>query len=280
MARCYGEALVHAGHGGTWSAAVDHQPGVLGHRLAVGRHRATRPPRAPRAATRSGGGGRGYAGDEAGLSRAPRAGSRLRSWLRIGPRIAALAVDPADPPGEHGARRASAGRAFDPGLLLTPEYAGGLWIDVVVGPRRRPRRASVRVAAGVLVARLRDARPTNRAPSGRPSATPPGVGRTHRVPPRATLRPARPAAAGRDLARAPRRSPTVAGHPHPPLPASEEPQLRRPRQLPLAATLAASLLAALARAPPRTRGSRSGPTSLRSAGATSLPTSGSQTPCR
>jgi hypothetical protein len=113
----YGEALVHSGHGETWHAAVTTSF-ALG--LALAAAATLRLVRLGILARRT----RAVAG--------PGAGSLLQGWLRIAPRIALLAVVLLTLQ-ENVERGALAGGAFDPWLLLSAQYAGGIWIAIAVG---------------------------------------------------------------------------------------------------------------------------------------------------
>ena len=117
----YNEALVHAGHGETWSVAV---PTSL--LLAVGL--------ATVAALRLAQLGllvrrHGHAPAAPGGALEPR--PLLRAWLRIAPRMALLGVVLLSI--QENVERSGIGQSMPgPGILLTPEYAGGLWITIGV----------------------------------------------------------------------------------------------------------------------------------------------------
>lgn len=145
----YGEALVHAGHGETWNAAVTTSlvlalgfAGLGALRLArlgllVRRHGP-----APEATT-------------AGLEPRP----LLRAWLRIGPRIALLGAVLLSV--QENLERVAIGQAAPgPGILLTPDYAGGLWITLAVGLAVGLVAALFDWRRRVLLAKLRAARPS------------------------------------------------------------------------------------------------------------------------
>jgi hypothetical protein len=149
----YGEALVHAGHGGTWSAAVTTSIalGVVLAALAVARlvhlWLLVRQHPTIRGVTH-----RGASALPSGPWSVP------RTWLRVGLRLAAMTVVLLTVQ-ENAERGAFAGRALDPLLLLTPEYAGGLWITFAIGFTAGFVVALFSWPHSVLVARLRDARP-------------------------------------------------------------------------------------------------------------------------
>jgi hypothetical protein len=145
----YGEALIHAGHGESWSAAVGTslllatglavlataRLAVLG--LLVRRSGPPRP--------------RTHAALELRLL--------LKIWLRTGPRLAVVGtlLLSIQENVEHG----SSGMSMPgPGILLTPEYAGGLWIALAVGLAVGFVAALFEWRRRVLVGRLRLARRT------------------------------------------------------------------------------------------------------------------------
>jgi hypothetical protein len=144
----FGEALAHAGHGQTWNAAVTTSlllaaglAGVAAVRLArlglLVRRRDAAPGNAP-----------------AGLERRP----LLRAWLRLAPRMALLSVVLLSV--QENLEQAAIGRApAGPGILLTPEYAGGLWITIAVALAVGLVAALFDWRRRVLLAKLRAARP-------------------------------------------------------------------------------------------------------------------------
>lgn len=150
----FGEMLVHTGHGESWTAAATTSL-VLGGALAalaairlarlgllVRRHGATR--------------------DAVSGGLGPR--RLLRAWLRIAPRLTFLGVVILSI--QENLERASIGRAMPgPGILLTPEYAGGLWIAIAVGLAVGLVAALFEWRRGVLLARLRAVRPRARRAS-------------------------------------------------------------------------------------------------------------------
>ena len=126
----YNEALVHAGHGDSWSAAVAMSV-VLGVGLiALATFRLARLGLLVQRRAAAAGVSRGA------LSRVETTAvdrlQLLTMWLRVGPRTALLtaALLTIQENLEHAAiGQASAG----PSILLSPEYAGGLWIALAVG---------------------------------------------------------------------------------------------------------------------------------------------------
>lgn len=142
----FGEALVHAGHGESWSSAVSASLALGGllagfavFRLArlglVVRRRAVAPLTAGHLEPRA----------------------LLRAWLRYGPRLALLNVVLLTL--QENLERASSGLAAPgPGILLSPEYAGGLWIALGVGLAVGLVVAMFDWRRRALLARLRAAR--------------------------------------------------------------------------------------------------------------------------
>jgi hypothetical protein len=151
----FGEALAHAGHGQTWNAAVTTSlllaaglAGFAAFRLVrlglLVRRRASGP-------------------GASGLEPRP----LLRAWLRIAPRMAVLSVVLLSV--QENLEQASIGRApAGPGILLTPEYAGGLWITFAVALAVGLVVALFDWRRRVLLAKLRAARPSvRRGPAAR-----------------------------------------------------------------------------------------------------------------
>jgi hypothetical protein len=158
----YNEALVHGGHGDSWAAAVTTSV-VLGLALlALGTVRIARLGLLVR---RHRGPSRPDSGSLAPLS-------LLRAWLRIAPRTAALSVVLLSI--QENIERASIGQAAPgPGLLLSPEYAGGLWITIAVGLAVGLVAALFEWRREILLARLRASRV--RTPRGTDTVRRPGV---------------------------------------------------------------------------------------------------------
>ena len=161
----FGEALVHSGHGETWSGAVTTSL-VLGGALGV-----------------------------VGLARLAWLGVLVRrrggviasqrtleprlllgTWLRTGTRIAVVGVMLLTI--QENLERASIGAAAPGlGILLSPEYAGGLWIALAVGMAVGLVAALFTWRHQVLLARLRARRPSqprvSTTPARRPSVAAP-----------------------------------------------------------------------------------------------------------
>jgi hypothetical protein len=143
----YNEALIHGGHGDGWSAAVTTSAALAVALLALGAFRIARLGLLVR---RHDG-----AFDAVHGSLATR--SLLRAWLRIAPRTAVLSVVLLSI--QENVERASMGQAAPgPGLLLSPEYAGGLWITIAVGLAVGLVAALLEWRRSVLIARLRASR--------------------------------------------------------------------------------------------------------------------------
>jgi hypothetical protein len=122
----YGEALVHAGHGDAWSAAVVSSV-ILG--LGVAAIGAARLFKLGALARRSGD------GTQRGPSQSSSGGLQLealaRSWLRLAPRMAILTLVLLSL--QENVEQAAIGAPVPgPGILLSPEYAGGAWIAITV----------------------------------------------------------------------------------------------------------------------------------------------------
>jgi hypothetical protein len=143
----YNEALVHGGHGESWSAAVTTSLALAIALLALGAFRLARLGLLVRR-------------DAAASSPEPGAlGPRplLRAWLRIAARTAALSVVFLTI--QENVERAAIGQAAPgAGLLLSPEYAGGLWITIAVGLVVGLVAALFEWRRSVLIARLHASR--------------------------------------------------------------------------------------------------------------------------
>ena len=127
----YGEALVHSGHGETWSAAMGTILAIATTLLLAGVVRLAQLGILVRAAAGSGAGSR--AGSRAGAS----TGSLdlrqlLRLWLRVAPRIALVSVVLLTVQ-ENLERSSIGGWMPAPGILLSPEYPFALSITIAVG---------------------------------------------------------------------------------------------------------------------------------------------------
>lgn len=143
----FGEALIHAGHGDVWSGTVTSAVlltiGVAGIAVArliqlgvlIGRF-------APRRAVTRG-----------DLHR----GALLRAWLRLVPRMALVTLVVLSLQ-ENIEQAAIGGPVAGPGILLSPEYAGGAWITIAVAALVSLIAALFEWRREVLLARLRAAR--------------------------------------------------------------------------------------------------------------------------
>jgi hypothetical protein len=159
----YGEALVHSGHGDAWGAAVTTS--VM---LAAGL--------AALAVLRLGRLGFLLRRRGAGASTASgslEARSLLKSYLRIAPRLVALLVVMLTT--QENVELVLNGQGMPgPAILLSPEYAGGLWIAIAVGLAVAFVAALFRWREQVLLGRLRATR-TAPARDTRASAPRPAV---------------------------------------------------------------------------------------------------------
>lgn len=143
----FGEALVHAGHGDAWTFAVITSL-VLAAGLAVlGVARLVR---------------LGVLVRRAGARPAVPAGTLaphrlVHAWLRLAPRIALLQLVLLTV--QENVERAAIGEAMPgPGILLSPEYAGGAWIALAVAFLVSLVAALFVWRRSVLLARLRAGR--------------------------------------------------------------------------------------------------------------------------
>jgi hypothetical protein len=180
----YGEALVHAGHGESWSTAVTTSLSLGAVLVLAG---ALRLAHLGVRVRRHGGGIDG-----------PRIesldpGSLVRGWFRVGTAMALLTVLLLTLQ-ENLERAAIGGRASDPGILLSAEYAGGLWIAVAVAFgvalvaalfdwRRRVLLARLRAGKTPLPRGADRPQPRPRTVTSRPTASTLGRGSALRAPP-------------------------------------------------------------------------------------------------
>lgn len=139
----YGEALAHAGHGQSWTNAVLTSLALAALLAGIGIVRLARLGLLVHRA----GGGRSRLDGLAPVSLA-------RAWLRIAPRTAALSVVLLTAQ-ENLERAALDGAMPGAGILLSPEYAGGLWITIGVGLAIGLLAALFEWRRRVLLARLR-----------------------------------------------------------------------------------------------------------------------------
>ncbi len=195
----YNEALVHGGHGETWTIAVIASL-VLSIALliaAIGRLawlgllvRRTGTGTAAGASTTASAASRPGGASRPGADLDGRA--LLRGFLRIAPRLVVLAVVLLSL--QENVERLRSGQGLPgPFLLLSAEYAGGLWITIAVGLavalvaalfdwRRRTLLAQLR-AARTATPRRTPAEPTRPAISVRPRASLLGRRSALRAPP-------------------------------------------------------------------------------------------------
>jgi hypothetical protein len=144
----FGEMLVHTGHGETWSAAVATSVALGLGLAALATFRLAWLGMAVRR--------RGLDRERPDGALEPRA--LLRGWLRVAPRLTLVGVALLSL--QENLEHASIGAAVPgPGILLTPEYAGGLWITIAVGLAVSFVAALVEWRRRVLLARLRATRP-------------------------------------------------------------------------------------------------------------------------
>ena len=164
----YGEALVHSGHGEAWAAAVTTSL-ILGAGLAV------------LATLRLGHLGlliRKRRGSQATASGVLGPRPLLRAYLRIAPRLVVLSVVLLTV--QENVERALIGQGMPGmGILLSPEYAGGLWITIAVGLVVAFVAALFQWRHEVLLARLRASRPrlsrAGQVPMRRPAIIEPPI---------------------------------------------------------------------------------------------------------
>ena len=157
----YGEALVHGGHGDAWAGAVTTSA-VLAAMLAI--VAIARLAYLALQVRRRGGAG---AAPTPAAALEPRLLARI--WLRTGVRLAAVGVVLLTV--QENIERASTGApAPGAGILLTAEYAGGLWIAIAVGLGVGFVAALYEWRCGILLAKLRTAagRPPRAAAAGTP----------------------------------------------------------------------------------------------------------------
>jgi hypothetical protein len=142
----YNEELIHAGHGGTWAAAVQTSLVLCALLVAAGIYRLVRLRlllgRWTTTAPHQGG----------GLPVRSLLGAWRRAAILIAPTTVALLTIQ-----ENVERWAISERPPGPAILLTPEYAGGLWIALLVGLAVALVVALFRWRRETLLARLRAA---------------------------------------------------------------------------------------------------------------------------
>jgi hypothetical protein len=157
----YGEALVHAGHGETWSAAVSTSLILAAGLAALAAFRVAHLGLLVRR--------RAPATSPAPAAVEPR--PLLGAWLRIAPRTAAIGA--ALLTIQENLERAALGQAMPgPAILLSAEYPGGLWIAIAVGLAVGLVAALFDWRRRVLLARLRAPRAAIPRGSDAPIARP------------------------------------------------------------------------------------------------------------
>lgn len=144
----YGEALVHSGHGEAWSAAVTTSVALAAGLVLIA---AVRLGWLRLLVQRRG-------SSTAIHARVLEPRPLLRAYLRIAPRLVALSVVLLSV--QENVERAAIGQGMPgPGILLTAEYAGGLWITIAVGLAVAFVAALFQWRHRLLLARLRATRP-------------------------------------------------------------------------------------------------------------------------
>ena len=119
----YGEALVHSGHGETWSTAVGTILVIASALVLAGVVRLAQLGILVRAAA---GASAGFGAGALDLHQL------LRLWLHVAPRIALVSVILLTV--QENVERSSIGGSMPgPGILLSPEYPFALWIAIAVG---------------------------------------------------------------------------------------------------------------------------------------------------
>lgn len=152
----FGEALVHAGHGDAWSAAVLSAICLAFGLAALGLGRLVQLGVLVRGRQAD---AEARAGDALALK------NLVRTWLTLAPRIALLSLVLLTI--QENVERASIGLSMPgPGILFAPEYAGAAWITIAVAAAVSLVAALFEWRRSVLLARLR----AGRAPFARRSA--------------------------------------------------------------------------------------------------------------
>jgi hypothetical protein len=147
----FGEALAHAGHGDAWRAAVVTSLVLAAGLAAVGIARLIHLAGLVR---RTGSGAHVQA---AGIRRALLPMALVRRLAQLAPKIVVLQLVLLTT--QENIERGAIGQAMPgPGILLSPEYAGGAWIAIAVALAVSLVAALFEWRHGVLLARLRAAR--------------------------------------------------------------------------------------------------------------------------
>ena len=165
----YGEALVHSGHGETWSTAVGTILVIASALVLAGVVRLAQLGILVRAAA---GASAGFGAGALDLHQL------LRLWLHVAPRIALVSVILLTV--QENVERSSIGGSMPgPGILLSPEYPFALWIAIAVGLlvglvaalfewRRRALIERLRAARAALPRHTSAAEPRPRSAPRRP----------------------------------------------------------------------------------------------------------------
>ena len=194
----YGEALVHTGHGESWSTAVGTTLALAGLLFVAGIARLAQLGILVE---------RARATSERHSDAIPAAALDVRQlariWLRIAPRMALVGVILLTVQ-ENLERSALGGPGAGPGILLSAEYPWALWITIAVGLLVGLVAALFEWRRLALLERLRAARaPAPAAPGHRRAAPPRGSAPACRVRSGPPIRPPGAAAAEPRLARPP-----------------------------------------------------------------------------
>lgn len=160
----YGEQLVHSGHGEAWTAAVLTSAAMAVGLAVIALVRIAHLGLLVRRRAAQAHARQGYLA----------AGTLLRTWLRTAPRMAVLSTLLLTI--QENLERSAIGQpAPGPGVLLSPEYPGGLLITIAVALAVSLVAALYLWRRNLLLARLRAVRtPLPRAAQGAPAR--PGVG--------------------------------------------------------------------------------------------------------
>jgi hypothetical protein len=124
----YGEALVHSGHGETWSSAVATILAIAAVLVLAGVVRLAQLGILVRAASADAASPAGMGSSAGALDLR----QLLRLWLRVASRIALVGVVLLTVQ-ENLERSSTGGSMPGPGILLSPEYPFALWITLAVG---------------------------------------------------------------------------------------------------------------------------------------------------
>ena len=165
----YGEALVHAGHGGAWSATVGTTLAIAVALILAGALRLAQLGILVQRESAATGGRRTTRSTGASLD----VGQLRRTWLRLAPRMALVSVVLLTIQ-ENLERSALGGPMPGPGILVSPEYPWALGITIAVGLLVGFVAALFEGRRRALIERLRVARSTPPHQSGATSSQPRG----------------------------------------------------------------------------------------------------------